>query len=241
MNSSSSFLIRVDAASSRASIAAVVSGVACIILATMLVAFTPWPGRMDHWLLALMVHGRTSPQTAVAQFFTWLGSGPTVIAVAAMLAAVLWLGTRRMALPGALLGTVACAVGSETLMKLAVARPRPPVDVVIGVPSASYAFPSGHTTNGTAVYVMGALLLATMLRSTRLRAALLASAVVIALGIGWSRLYLGFHWLSDVLGGWLLAATVIAAATTMLAAWRGPAISGSEPGDPSAADLLPRV
>ncbi|WAL94058.1 phosphatase PAP2 family protein [Streptomyces sp. Je 1-369] len=123
----------------------------------------------------------------------------------------------RLALRGAwrpalwLTGT--CAVGSalQQGLKAAVDRPRPvwpdPVD------SAHYAaFPSGHAM--TAVLVCGLLLWVLHMYGARpaLWRTCLALAALSVVGVGVTRIWLGVHWASDVVGGWLLGALMVALA-----------------------------
>jgi membrane-associated phospholipid phosphatase len=111
---------------------------------------------------------------------------------------------------------VTCVLGSllQQALKAAVGRPRPvwpdPVD------SAHYAaFPSGHAM--TAVVVCGLLLSLLPRGGARWPAALALCAVSVA-GVGVTRVWLGVHWASDVLGGWLLGALTVALA--LLVRWR---------------------
>ncbi|WP_055549462.1 phosphatase PAP2 family protein [Streptomyces kanamyceticus] len=115
-----------------------------------------------------------------------------------------------------------CAVGSavQQSLKAAVDRPRPvwpdPVD------SANYAaFPSGHAM--TAAVVCGLLLW--LLRRYDVRPAVWRAALVLAVvsvvGVGLTRIWLGVHWPSDVLGGWLLGAVTVALAVATYAYWPG--------------------
>ena len=78
------------------------------------------------------------------------------------------------------------------------------------------SFPSGHATQAVAIYGMLALVLS-MRRPVRVRVWLWAVAALIALVVGASRVYLGAHWMSDVLGGYALGATwlaIVVAVTT---------------------------
>ncbi|MFF9268518.1 phosphatase PAP2 family protein [Streptomyces rochei] len=128
-------------------------------------------------------------------------------------AVVLWLwfrsGDRWTAV---WLGAV-CLLGSllQQLLKAAVDRARPvwpdPVD------SAHFAaFPSGHAM--TATFVCGLLvwLVHHYGAADGVRRAALAAAVVSVAGVGVTRVWLGVHWATDVLGGWLLGALVVAVA-----------------------------
>ncbi|WP_181807368.1 phosphatase PAP2 family protein [Streptomyces shenzhenensis] len=128
-------------------------------------------------------------------------------------AVAVWLMWRRSAWWTALWLTLTCALGTiaQQSLKTAVGRPRPvwpdPVD------SAHYAaFPSGHTM--TATVVCGLLLW--LLHRCGTRRAIwrtaLAAAGVSVVGVGLTRVWLGVHWPSDVLGGWLLGALVVALA-----------------------------
>ncbi|MET7678030.1 phosphatase PAP2 family protein [Streptomyces seoulensis] len=125
----------------------------------------------------------------------------------------LWLGWRRAAWGTAVWLLVTCAVAAvvQQVVKAGVARPRPvwpdPVD------SARFAaFPSGHAM--TATVVCGLLLW--LVRESGVRGprwyGAVALAVVSVLGVGLTRVWLGVHWLSDVLGGWLFGALVVALA-----------------------------
>ncbi|MFD4375987.1 phosphatase PAP2 family protein [Streptomyces sp. NPDC058486] len=119
-------------------------------------------------------------------------------------------GRRRLALWVA--GTVLAALGVQQAAKALVGRERPvwrdPVD------SASFAaFPSGHAM--TAAVVCGLLLwvLAVVGREPwRGWGTVAGLAVVSVLGVGWTRIYLGVHWPSDVLAGWLMGWCCVAVA-----------------------------
>ncbi|WP_051854736.1 phosphatase PAP2 family protein [Streptomyces sp. NRRL B-1347] len=130
-------------------------------------------------------------------------------------AVVLWLVAQR-AWWLALWLAATCLVGTllQQGIKAAVGRERPvwpdPVD------SARYAaFPSGHAL--TAAVVCGLLLW--LLRRYGVRAAVwrtaLAVAVVSVVGVGLTRVWLGVHWASDVVAGWLFGALIVTAAIAL--------------------------
>jgi membrane-associated phospholipid phosphatase len=136
-------------------------------------------------------------------------------------AVVIWLWWRRSAHWTAVWLAVATTVGTllQQGLKAAVDRPRPvwpdPVD------SAHYAaFPSGHVM--TATVVCGLLLW--LLHHYGVGRAVWRTAVLVAavsvIGVGMTRVWLGVHWLSDVVGGWLLGATLVALAVTVFGRWR---------------------
>jgi membrane-associated phospholipid phosphatase len=118
---------------------------------------------------------------------------------------ILWRWTRTLRTPAVL---VLAMIGSSALssgLKNLIGRARPDVTVVLGPVSNTFAFPSGHALNSTVFFVTVAALIWPRIRSLRYRIAILAVAVVMSLGIGLSRVYLGYHWATDVLAGWTVA------------------------------------
>ncbi|MFI6831889.1 phosphatase PAP2 family protein [Kribbella sp. NPDC050241] len=104
-------------------------------------------------------------------------------------------------------GVLLAMIGSSALssgLKLLIGRARPDVTLVLGPVSNTFAFPSGHALNSTVFLTVAALVMA-RIRSLRNRTAILAVAVVMSIGIGLSRVYLGYHWATDVLAGWTVA------------------------------------
>lgn len=139
----------------------------------------------------------------------WVWDPWTTRALIAAAVLVLWWRRERWL---ALWVTVATllAAGVQQGLKAAVGRPRPgwpdPVD------SAHYAaFPSGHAMTETVGCGLLLWVLALHWRETwRGWSVLAVAALVSVLGVGWTRIYLGVHWLSDVVAGWLLGWCVVA-------------------------------
>jgi undecaprenyl-diphosphatase len=145
------------------------------------------------------------PATAVLLAITTLGSGWVMLPLGALL--VCRLATRGRGRQALLLA--AGGLGAEllsNLLKFALHRPRPLVFFGLA-PAENYSFPSGHAFVATVFYGLLAGIL--MAPSGRGRAWTVA-AVLLALSIGFSRVYLGYHYPSDVLGGWACAAAWLA-------------------------------
>jgi undecaprenyl-diphosphatase len=106
------------------------------------------------------------------------------------------------------------------LLKMLVGRHRPELPDAVARASG-FAFPSGHALNAT---LAAGVLLLVFLPFTRdrrpLRWALWTVAALVAVVTGLSRIALGVHWTSDVVGGWLLGLAVLAATTAAFRAWR---------------------
>lgn len=157
----------------------------------------------------------------------WVWDPVTMRALGAV--AVVWLVWRQGLRWQALWIVVAVALGTllQQSLKAAVDRARPswpdPVD------SAHYAaFPSGHAM--TATVVCGLLLwtLRPFLGRVLWRTAL-AVAVVSVVGVALTRVWLGVHWPSDVVGGWLIGALVVALAVASYEKW-GAVLDRRSPG-----------
>jgi undecaprenyl-diphosphatase len=91
------------------------------------------------------------------------------------------------------------------LLKLGFARPRPEL-VSHLVHENSFSFPSGHATMATITYLTLGVLLARVQSRTRMKLYVLAVATFLALLVGFTRVYLGVHWPTDVVAGWCVGA-----------------------------------
>ena len=156
--------------------------------------------RLDPPVERFFVTHRVGWMTAFLKGATWLGSSavliPLVVGVGLFL--ILRRHDRRSAL--GLVIAVSGAVLLTHVVKGSVDRPRPPVAVQL-VHSSGSAFPSGHTLDAAAAWETLALI-ASARRKLRARAGLWGSAAAVVAIVGLSRLYLGVHWLTDVLAGY---------------------------------------
>lgn len=113
--------------------------------------------------------------------------------------------------------SVAGGAGLSSLLKLGFERPRPDL-VAHLVDERTLSFPSGHAMVSAVIYLTLGALLAQVEDSVRLKAYIIAVAVILTLLIGVSRVYLGVHWPTDVLAGWY-AGTAWAIGCWVIAAW----------------------
>jgi undecaprenyl-diphosphatase len=169
---------------------------------------------LDHPLLEAAMGMRTPGLDAAVTGFTNIAGtvGMPVLAVAAMLALGI---TRRSWMPVLL---ITAAGGGSLLMTLAgkhlTGRIRPPLADAVPPYEHSASFPSGHSLNSIVIAGIVAYLLILRQRSLRARILTVLAAAAFALAVGLSRVFLGHHWFTDVLGAWTLGLAWLAVVIT---------------------------
>jgi membrane-associated phospholipid phosphatase len=159
--------------------------------------------RLDPGAHACAVAHRTPWLTVIMANVTWLGSNWLLLPILAAATIVLLRRGNRSAVLAVWTGYLG-AIVLYILAKPLVHRPRPPAADLIGHASGR-SFPSGHATQALAAWgVLAVVLLAG--RSRTARTVTLTAATVVVLLVGASRIYLGAHWLTDVLAGYALTA-----------------------------------
>jgi undecaprenyl-diphosphatase len=146
------------------------------------------------------------------------------IGIAFVLAALVT-GRLRLALIVAVVLTASAFF--TDLVKDYVARPRPPGEALVA--ASGYSFPSGHTLSSTATYGLLALVAWRSRLALAVRRIAVVAGVTLPVLVGLSRIALGVHYPTDVVGGWLagtmfvaLAATLIGVTGAMARDWRQP-------------------
>jgi undecaprenyl-diphosphatase len=154
-------------------------------------------GPLDRTVYEALYSGDRPALLVAARIFTALGE-PTVLIGAGVICALwLWAAGHRH-LPLILIAIVTTGRGLSELQKYWIARVRPDVEPHLVVVKTS-SFPSGHATSSMIFYLTLALALTAKTRWHRVAA---AGAILLSLLIGTSRVMLGVHWPSDVIGGW---------------------------------------
>jgi undecaprenyl-diphosphatase len=180
-------------------------------------AYFSWDVRTTLFLQSLPVPGLLAFMRAVSFFGdSWHGWALTALAMLAFFAR-----SRRTEV-FALLFSVGGGELANRAVKLVVGRPRPVAQLVrVSGAWARESFPSGHVT--FYVCYFGFLFFAAFAllpRGTNARRAALALAALPVLLIGLSRMYLGAHWASDVLGAYLLSGAWLALSLHLYGRWK---------------------
>lgn len=156
------------------------------------------------WAVRNAIHSAANPMlTRAMRGITELGA-PTFLLLLGAILVWRFYAVRR---PRAAVLFALATVGAEVidqLLKYSFRRPRPEVFFGLRQPS-SYSFPSGHSLESCCFYGALAAILSVGVQSLARRAGIWMAAGVITLGIGISRVYLGVHYPTDVLGGYTVA------------------------------------
>lgn len=175
------------------------------------------PTRLDGPALGESIENRSPGLTAVAVAVTTIGNTASMAVLAALVGVFCWFRDRRA---DAVLAVVAMGTASLvfTTIKSVLDRPRPPVaDRLVTVGNES--LPSGHATMSTVVIGTIVVLAWGVLGATG-RAVLVVLAATWVGAVGATRVYLGVHWFSDVVAGWLVGTAWLAVCVTVWSWWR---------------------
>ena len=195
-------------------------GAGCTCLFVMIAAGVITEGpltRFDLWVAdALHTHASSTPVLTEAVRVAGAPGSLAALALVSVVAAAALLVQRRWSALAAWLVAVIGGEALNLLLKDLFARPRPRLERPLVV-ETSYSFPSGQAMESLVVYGMLAYFAVLIVSGSGKRVALAVGAAVLVVLIGLSRAYLGAHYLSDVVGGFVAGG-----------AWLGAAIAGWE-------------
>ena len=147
---------------------------------------------------------------------TSLGSPAVLTLITIAAVSYLWIDGKRATALFAALSIIGGAV-LVSLLKFGFARPRPElISHLVNV--SSFSFPSGHATMAAVTYLTLGVLLARVQKRRRMKLYVLVIASILVLLVGFTRVYLGVHWPTDVLAGWCIG-TAWAAGCWLIATW----------------------
>lgn len=185
---------------------AILSGaVVCFALITYIV-ITGMSSGFDNAVMEFFYGIRKPGLDTLMELITYMANWETIVIICLLL--ICFPQTRRKAgisvSIAALLSTLVKAV-----IKTAVARPRPEESLFL-IEQSGFAYPSGHAMTGMAVYLLLLVLTREYITDSKKKNLLSVIFVFVAFAVGISRVYLGVHFPTDVIGGWALGtATVI--------------------------------
>jgi membrane-associated phospholipid phosphatase len=196
-----------------------VAALATSLLVFLLLAVAVHPSSatsLDAAVKAAVEAHRTPTLTGFFSFYTRLGSWlPLTLATLVVAAVLPSRGRRRAAV--FVIAALVTSIVANVLLKYLFERPRPDVADAV-VQARGYAFPSGHAME-SATFALALIVVAWPTR-WRWPTTLLAGTFAVLMGI--SRIYLGVHWLTDVLAGWAMAVAVVCAVLLVVESFAGP-------------------
>ena len=159
---------------------------------------------LDKPTLGMMEQLRSPGLDLFVTGFTNIGGGIGMPILASILTAwLIW--TSRTWRPLILIGgAAAVSVTATSLGKTLIGRTRPDHSDAVPPYESSPSFPSGHTLNTTVVIGLVVYLACLQIQSTIARVSLIAAGASFIFAMGMSRVYLGHHWMTDVIIGWVL-------------------------------------
>lgn len=175
----------------------------------------------DEWLLRLFRTagdlatpvGSRSVQIAVRDATALGGTMPLIVLITIVAVYLLLKQHTRTAM--AVVGSTLLGVIASQVLKAVIDRGRPEIVPQL-VPEVSGSFPSGHAMMSAIVYLTLGAMLARLETQLVVRRFIIGTAIALTVTVGLSRVYLGVHWPSDVLGGWALGALWVVAVSHVL-------------------------
>jgi len=150
-----------------------------------------------------------SPATmnTIMIFITYLGNWQVIVGLGAVTFVILWLLKKKRE---AGFFAIALIIGEiiKELLKLIFHRARPDTSLAL-IQETGYSFPSGHAFMSVIFYGMICYFIYQMCNNKWQKIILLITTTILIFLIGYSRIYLGVHWISDVLGGWLSGGAIL--------------------------------
>jgi undecaprenyl-diphosphatase len=199
---------------------AVTAAIACLFFGILLVtatAMVPWGQVPDHLAHSWVVEHRAHIVASTALTVTMLGLSAVTIPAVGVVAFAATRGdlrTRAKRSAG-VLAVMAAGVLARSSLAVLIGRERPPRSEWAYAVSG-FSFPSGHSTGAAlAAGLIGWLITDRLRGRATLRKVTWAVAAGLAIIVGASRVYLGVHWPTDVLGGWAFALTWLSVAETL--------------------------
>lgn len=174
--------------------------------------------RIDEPVSRYITGHREAWLTTVLKSVTRVGDPLPLVVLVALVGAWAWRRSRDWTPMVTMVATLLGAIALNAVVRPLVGRPRPQMGSI--VEAAGFAFPSAHATQTMAVYGVLAVVISRHLKSWPRAVAIWTSATLVVLLVGFSRLYLGINWITDVVGGYALGALWLVAVLATTGALR---------------------
>jgi len=158
---------------------------------------------LDQWALESLHLGGHPHLASIAKIITHLGDGMFLILIStALLILLIRKKDYRKAILWLFLVTSTFLISLSLKQFFGRARPD---EIYHLIHAGSPALPSGHALRSTVVYIVGVQIICSVFQIRKGRKLLYSAAIILVAFIGLSRIFLGVHWMTDVLAAWLIA------------------------------------
>ena len=141
----------------------------------------------------------TPPLTEFLKIITYAGDVFVIIGICVLLL-IIPNTRKKVGIPVSI--SVAVAIGLSLMFKHIFSRPRP--NVLRLIEETGFSFPSAHAMLSAALYIMLIILVCKYLKSALAKIVLVPCFSALILVVAYSRVYLGVHYITDIIGGWLI-------------------------------------
>jgi len=145
--------------------------------------------------------------TAIMIFITYIGNWQTIVGLGIVVLVILWSLKKKKE---TILFATAVVSGEiiKEFLKLIFHRERPDASLAL-IQESGYSFPSGHAFMSVIFYGMICYFIYQACKNKWQKIILLITTTILVFLIGYSRVYLGVHWASDVFAGWLIGGAIL--------------------------------
>ena len=178
----------------------VIIGALLVVTVAVVGGFITNPLPIDTAVWTDFIESRTPTMNTFMTGASWLFDPKRAVALALVVAAAVWWFIKKVMHALYILFSVAFSAANSFIIKHVYERPRPEEAFRL-ITEDGYSFPSGHATAVTALVVSLVLVLTMTRLGRRFRYLLWVAAFVFIAFICVTRLYLGVHWVTDVIGG----------------------------------------
>jgi len=160
-------------------------------------------GTIDDKVYNLISPHINPANTSIMIFFSNLGEAVSIIAIAIAVMLILFIIKNKRE-PICIAVNLALIAGINYILKEIIRRPRP--DILRLIPETGYSFPSAHAMVSIGFYGFFIYLICKKVKNKAIKyiASVLLSLLILFIGI--SRIYLGVHYATDIIGGWVIGA-----------------------------------
>lgn len=175
-------------------------------IALMILVLCNYTFKMDQFNV-IVANNRTGFWTSFFKIFTHLGSFYTLAVLAIVAVILIWFVMKNKRMSAFYATCFACVCIANYLIKIIIRRIRP--EHLMIIKETGFSFPSGHAMMSFAFFALLIHFVVKIIKNKPLKITLISIFSVLTLMIGFSRIYLGVHYLTDIIAGFLISFVIV--------------------------------